>query len=444
VPAASDGRPGPRRLGLIGSLVIAVVALSSLSPAVPRSDEWSPLASTAGAALYPIRVAGRWGFIDRSGRVVVPPKYESILSAAFEKEAGKAKFDELFMANRVGPETTAIVAVRSGAKWGFVDHDGRLLPLRFDEVGPFRDGMAAVRQGALWGFANTRGSIAVPLTFDAVTGFMGGVAIVSRSSAYGVIDPEGRFVIKPRFEMIRPADSVFFDNRALVIASGKKGFVSRAGTVAVPAQFDDASPFSEGLAAVTRYGRTGYIDTSGHVVIRPRVWNVERFSQGRAVVSLDGLYGYIDRTGAYVVEPRFNQADRFTPDGEAVAWKGATRGIVDLEGHWSVPRFEERQRMNDSVSVAVMSDRVGLVRRATGEMVLEYRWKELGLFAEGLAEFRGSDGRLGFIDVEGRVVIAPRFTRVASFVRDLCKAATRDTLGYIDRSGAWVWATRFR
>jgi hypothetical protein len=344
----------------------------------------------------------------------------------------------------VDPETTEIVAVRFGRKWGFVDHEGQLLPLRFDDVGPFQDGMAAARLGTLWGFVSTRALIAVPPTFEAVTGFMGGVAVVRQNFDYGAIDPDGRFVIKPRFEMIRPADSVFFDNRALVITSGKKGYVSRAGTIAVPARFDEALPFSEGLAAVTRGGQTGFIDTSGRMVIRPRPWSAERFSRGRAVVSVNGKHGYIDRTGAFVVEPQFNQANAFTSDDEAVAWKGETRGVVDLAGHWSVPAFDERQRLNDSVSVGSIGGRVGLVRRATGDVLREYPWREVGLFREGLADVRGSNGRFGFIDVEGRVVVAPRFTRVGWFAHGLCKAVSRDTMGYIDPRGAWIWSTRSR
>src|SRR5262249_29546436 len=155
------------------------------------------------------------------------------------------------------------------------------------------------------------GLIAIPLQFDAVRTFVGGMAIVSRDLKYGVIDRDGRPAVKLRFEMIRPADSVFHDNRALVIAFGKKGYVSRAGTIAVPAVFDEALPFSEGLAPVVRDGQTGYIDTTGRMVIRPRSWTAERFHRGRAVVQVGSKYGYIDRSGAYVAEPQFDDARAF-------------------------------------------------------------------------------------------------------------------------------------
>jgi hypothetical protein len=116
--------------------------------------------------------------------------------------------------------------------------------------------------------------------------------------------------------------------------------------------------------------------------------------------------------------------------------------VVDLAGHWRVPPFDERQRLSDSVSVAVIGGHWGLVRRATGELIRPDPWEEVGTVREGLAGVRGTDGRLGLIDLEGRAVIAPRFRLLGAFDRGLCKAATRDTLGYIDPSGAWVWASR--
>jgi WG repeat protein len=280
--------------------------------------------------------------------------------------------------------------------------------------------------------------------FDLVDTFHGGVAIVSQDARFGVVDPEGRFVVKPRFEAIRPADSVFYDNRALFTLFDKKGYVSRAGTIAVPPRWDAALPFSEGLAAVTRGDDTGYIDTTGRMVIAPRWWSGSRFSRGRAVVIMGSLCGYIDRNGAFVAKPQFTDAKAFNAEDRALAWKGPIKGWLDLSGRWTPTRIDELQRLDDSLSVVVVDGRTWLMRRATEQTIREYPWADLGPFREGLARARGPDGRFGFIDLEDRVVIPLRFQQAAGFDHGLCKAATRDTLGYIDRTGAWVWSSRFR
>jgi hypothetical protein len=426
-------------------LVAAVPVIAGGRATVGAVEAADARGQATGAALFPVVVENRWGFIDGRGRVVIAPRFESIVTVEAERRSGRDRRpDELFMAPGLGPLTSAIVAVKVGAQWGFADWQGRLLAPRFDEVGAFGEGLAPVRRGRLWGFADTTARLAIPTRFDVVGPFRAGVAIVGQEGRYGLIDREGRFVVRARFESIRPADSVFHDNRALFTLFGKKGYVSRAGTIAIPPLYDDATPFSEGLAPVTRRGETAYIDTSGRTVIAPRYWTAERFHRGRAVVLVSGRYGYIDRHGAFVADPQFTEAGAFGPGDQAVARKGPTRGVVDLSGRWSELRFDERQRLDDSLSVGTVAGRTGLVRRGDGELIREYPWAEVGPLHEGIAAARGPDGRWGFIELDGRVVSRPRFLRVGRFDHGLCKVATADSLGYVDRSGGWVWSQRFR
>src|SRR5262249_7580418 len=161
----------------------------------PAAQVDSPLQTV----LFPVLERHRWGFIDRSGRVVVPTRFESIVATESGEVDGSAGGlrgdpDELFMAPSVEPQTTAIVAVRSRGKWGFVGPQGRPLEPRFDQVGPFSEGLAPALQGALWGFVGVSGRLEVPLRFERAGTFMGGVAIVGQDARYGIIDREGRFV----------------------------------------------------------------------------------------------------------------------------------------------------------------------------------------------------------------------------------------------------------
>jgi hypothetical protein len=128
----------------------------------------------------------------------------------------------------------------------------------------------------------------------------------------------------------------------LAKVGGKFGYVNTAGAVAIEARFDDAMPFSEGLAAVRvgdpDEGKWGYIDTSGRFVIEPRFAGASFFSEGLAAVTVDdffdGKQGYIDRRGEIVIEPRFIMAWPFV-DGVALV-------LLD-EGPYSRERYINRR-----------------------------------------------------------------------------------------------------
>ncbi|HUS44756.1 MAG TPA: WG repeat-containing protein [Phycisphaerae bacterium] len=100
----------------------------------------------------------------------------------------------------------------------------------------------------------------------------------------------------------------------------KFGFLDPSGNKMIIApQFDDAQPFSEGLAAVrvgdADSGRWGYVNMAGSMVIPPRFTWACPFSEGRAAVTVGDLFegkqGYINRAGEMVVDPQFDTAGVF-------------------------------------------------------------------------------------------------------------------------------------
>lgn len=100
------------------------------------------------------------------------------------------------------------------------------------------------------------------------------------------------------------------------------GYINRQGTLVIPAEFDLAQDFSEGLAAVMKEGLYGFINPSGEMVIEPqfqrkplpgpqpiRAMADYQFQQGVAAVRHNNRWGYINRDGRWVILPRFDAAD---------------------------------------------------------------------------------------------------------------------------------------
>jgi hypothetical protein len=86
--------------------------------------------------------AGKVGFFDRRGRVVIVPRF----TYALPFSEGRAAVCEGCAETPEGEHR----AVRGG-RWGFINRRGRLVvPLQFDEVRSFQNGRAQVRVGANW------------------------------------------------------------------------------------------------------------------------------------------------------------------------------------------------------------------------------------------------------------------------------------------------------
>jgi hypothetical protein len=85
------------------------------------------------------------------------------------------------------------------------------------------------------------------------------------------------------------------------------GYIDKTGKMIVPAVFNSAEPFSEGVAAVRKCDQAFFIDKMGKSVITGDFTYASSFSGGLARVEIltkDGLlWGYVDKTGKLVWGP---------------------------------------------------------------------------------------------------------------------------------------------
>ncbi len=205
---------------------------------------------------------GLWGFIDKTGTVVVPMQYEQH-PGPFSEGLCTVMVDERLKGRKLQNE--------------YIDKTGTVVIGPFERSTSFSDGLAAVGFGeddaVKWGYMDVTGTVVIQPRFDWVRGFSEGLAAVGF-----------------------PANN----------DAAKWGYIDKTGTLVIEARFDGADPFSEGLAAVVVWEgdapRWGYIDRSGELVIQPRFEWAGEFSEGLAAVGTNsGLCGYIDKTGAFVI-----------------------------------------------------------------------------------------------------------------------------------------------
>lgn len=195
-------------------------------------SEWRRLGkrqSGTWAVLHTIPLISALKLMDR-------PRFEQLLERSAKVEAGS-------VAQLAGNTLQMLQQQR----WGYIDAAGKwVLPRRFDAAGPFGGDSALVRLDDEWQLIDRNGQ---PVQ-NAHTG-------------------------EPSYQPIRLKPSE---------KDGQWGFVDTQGAWVIPAQFEAARDFSEGMAAVQRDGLWGYIDEKGRMVISPGFNEAGDFGQGLAPV----------------------------------------------------------------------------------------------------------------------------------------------------------------
>jgi hypothetical protein len=175
-----------------------------------------------------------YGFIDKSGKIVISPQFMSA-----------ENFHE------------GLALVSDGKKYGYINTEGKyVINPQFEKAANFSEGLAAVMQESSWGYIDKKGKYVINPQFEKAQKFKHGVAAVSAGkNKYGFIDKKGKYVINPQFE-----SAVLFEkNFSAVESSDKIGFIDGEGKYIVNPQFDN---FNSGYEY---YVRNNYYNTSGFI-----------------------------------------------------------------------------------------------------------------------------------------------------------------------------------
>lgn len=232
-----------------------------------------------------------------------------------------------------------LAAVRIKGKWGYIDRKGKLaIPAKFDAADSFCGGraVAAVKVGdALkFGFIDKTGKFVVEPTHHYISGFADGIAQFSNDIKYtqkptyflqdgpatfGLMDSNGKVIVEPKYSTI----FTFYDGLAQTTYQEKWGFIDKKGAWQENFRGYVTRNFSEGMAgAYTPEDGYGYINKKGEFVIKPEFTEVKEFSGGLAPVRKDKTWGFIDKTGKLVISSKFRTAEPFVGPLAWVAIEG--------------------------------------------------------------------------------------------------------------------------
>jgi len=273
----------------------------------------------------------------------------------------------------------------------------------------FQEGLAAVcdKKTDLWGFIDKSGNEVIPCKFDYVRfGFSDGVAIVEVE--------DGQFIIDRKGKKIAPIGlgyhNGFHEGLLGLISTSdedgeKQGFLDKTGRMVIPATFDAvmtecSTPafFNEGLAHLYDYesGKSIVIDKKGKTVFECD-GRIQDFHEGLAAVwrntsdredEYEFRYGFVDKNGDEAIPFIFNRVGDFS-DGLCWAETDDKCGFINHNGEFV---------LTDDYQTIVLYE--------------DYECEEFELcpsFSEGLAWVCNKDGKFGYIDKKGKVVIPFRY-----------------------------------
>ncbi len=374
-------------------------------------------------------VSNRIGFIDRSGKTVIPPHYDEATP---------------FYGGRAG--------VRQGTQWGLIDGTGGwIVNPAFESLRPASDDARiwAYQQSGRLGVIDHTGKKLTAALYSDVGTYRGGAISVQGSTGWGLVAEDGSELIKPQYASLWPFGK---DDNLWMAQSvaGKWGVVATNGHVRVSCHFDFVMAATPEVWLAQQSGLWGILDPETGRWRVPAMFNrmlpQEPPFKNKVLVEQSSRWGLFDgETGKQLIETRYERIGQWgtflavekegsmklldADFNEVLLWKGSFEGLPDyatltdgsglLVTEQGVMRITRDGKMLSNNSSENVEEKVqpwrGLVPMMreglwglvdlNGRDVLscEYDTIEWGFDEEGSPRFYGVDlGRTSGLEVYGR------------------------------------------
>lgn len=432
-----------------------------------------------GQGLFGFEMNDKFGYIDKNGNVIIPGEYSYKLNN-----------------NAIPYFYSELIALKKGDKMGIIDKTGKtIIPFEYDNISVeyrVKDAFPAGKKenGKFsYGVINAQNKSAIPLTYEEL--FMDSNLVkVRRSGKYTLLDISGRQVLPDEYDAIttytreklivvmkgdqlkffNPGGTLLFEKAKNVYTitgcadgmirckvNDKYGFLDLKGNEVIVTRYDDANDFVGGLAKVGKKSASsgstllyGFVDKKGTEVI-PLIYpsaNLGAYQVGliKAKDPETNRWGYYDKTGKWVLQPTYLEAtnsDNYgglwvkTTDGKYhyINKAGKEIGTVDSKasiyyffGESGFAVYEDPERSyilmdKNAKAIKVIEDCDGIYA-----------------FVDDIAGFKcKSNGKYGFLDLNGNKITACDFDGFAGFSNDMArvdkKVDGKTKQGYIDKKG---------
>lgn len=257
---------------------------------------------------------------------------------------------------------------------------------------------------------------------------------------YGICDSDGNKIIKPVYDWIGTVD----EQSGLIAceSDGELCYIDIKGNrrVSVSENYKLIGNFGNGYAPVRKNDNYGYIDRKLNEY--KFIYDYAgAFSNGIAAVKKGKNWGIINSdlysvTG-YVYDSILTDAYGFCAQyGMVIALINGNHSFIDISGNQISDRtfFDARLPASDNEPIAVRIDEKSgwSFSNRKGEIVLNTEYEDAGSFSCGLAPVY-RDGKWGYIDTDGNLIIDCIFNGATEFSSDGTAAVKKYTNWYFIR-----------
>ncbi len=425
-------------IAVIVAIIVIVMSVFILGGILKKDTKQNVIASKAYAVVYK---DNKWGVIDSTGNEIINPSYQEMIIIPNEKkdvflfvydvnyETGEyktkalnSKSEKLFteyeqveaFSNQDNSNTLlyeeGILKVKKDGKYGIINLDGKqILQTKYLEIKSLgketKDGFIVKDENNKYGIVSYSDQVILEAKYDEITNIYGNdMYVVKQQGKQILVDKEGNELLKSGFDEIK-AIMKNKENGIIYVKDGKYGIMKSTGEVIIEPEYEDLKEAKTGLLIAQKNGNYGVIDMQKQTKIE---FNYVSMS-------------YNEKADLYIGE-KVEYTNDIIDSGFNIRQSGILTELNSTKGYFSLRQGEEEKYYNfkfEEKSIAEIftnntifkskkDGKYGFVDK-DGKVVVDYKYDDVT--EQNRFGYAGvkENGKWGAVDANGKLVQEPKY-----------------------------------
>ena len=444
---------------VIIAIIVIIMFICVITGVFTKEQDLSKIVSNS---YFPVFKDNKWGVINSKGETIIDPSYEEMITIPnnkkdvflciydvnyetneYKTKALNSKNEEILTGyeqieaiqntdqnNNLWYEEN-VLKVKKDNKYGIINLDGKeITSCEYEEITPIlgiKDALKVKKDGK-YGVINNEGTTLVETAYAGVTNLgndnKAGFIVRNDENKYGVVNFSNQVVLEPKYEGIQ---KINVNDLYVVTNQGKQIIVNKDGEEVLNSDYDEIKEIlknPENGVIFVKDSKFGLINTNKEIKIEATYEDLKEAKSGTLIAKQNGKYGIIDLSNNIKVDFKYTsivyneKADIYIAEKEDF-----TNDILD-----------NNYTVKLTGILTTLSNEKGYIELKQDDEYKYYNFKfeekkDNEIYTNNTLYLSKKDGKYGFVDKEGNVVV--------DYIYD--DATKQNEFGYaaIKKDGKW-------
>jgi len=365
--------------------------------------------------LAPVSKNKKWGFIDETGKLVIPMLYDSV---------------EYFTQN-------GLSAVKRNGKSGFIDKQGHeIIPVIYEMVkGEQLDDIVIVRKNYKWAFFDNFGKQLTDFLYNDVQRAWKGDDTTFFGNGPASVKVNGKHIflhknMQPAFADLKFDSATSFDSNrnAIVMKDEKFGILKNDGKFVIPIQYTAIENYNSNVNPNPNF----YLLTKGnrYALLNSELRKVAEsaedsfnitFSNQKKYISFKNFnnkFGVVNQQGKIQVPFLYDENLYFDGNIFTIAKRNNKQGIIDINNKELIPlKYRSVSQIDDKdLMLFVLSDsKEEKIVNLSNKVILSGYNQIQSVFNQPLKFIVKKSNKFGIVDLDNKIILPIEYDAISNW-----------------------------